>query len=247
MDHLRKAIETEKLYLTLGGFYPAKLHFCWQILYILSCTFNTTISWMQFLLTITFMFTQLSNLVKVSEVLLFSCTQFAFICKLMNFIWHKQELVKLEGFLLNIRFNYLTPEQEKILNSYVNEIKHLAKIYRILCFAVVLFYGLFPYLDMDENGNKKLPLPMWFPFNPYHYYNAIHVMSILSIAVGAWTNSNIDVLNIMMITLGTAQIEILKDKFKNIIANPNTHEVLDEVSIQSSLRECVIHFNDIGR
>lgn len=243
---LIETFQMERTHLMYGGFYPADLCLWKKFLYYLTFTFNTGISWTQFLLMIAFVFHQLSDLTKVSEVLLFSCTQFAFICKLSNFIWHKNNMLQLEQALRNRRFTHLTKEEQTILNSYVSEIRHLAKIYRVLCFGVVLFYGLFPFVDRDAEGNKKLPLPLWFPFNPFNYYNEIHFMTILSIAVGAWTNSNIDILNIMMIMLGTAQIEILKNRYEKVIPFP-FHGELDELSVRHELKECVKHFNDIER
>ncbi|CAH1108941.1 unnamed protein product [Psylliodes chrysocephalus] len=118
-------------------------------------------------------------------------------------------------------------------------------MFRVLCVFVVIFYGLFPILDKNPEETKKLPLPLWFPFEIDKSYYFIWFMTVLSICIGAWTNSNIDILTIMLITLATAQFEILKKRLRSIV--PINDEHMDERLLMRKLKDCVIHFNDINR
>lgn len=128
--------------------------------------------------------------------------------------------------------------------DWVNSGRHFARIYRILCFLVLLFYGLYPFFDKNADGSMKLPLPLSFPFDTQNYYFVVYSLSIFSMFIGAWTNSNIDILTIMLVTLGTSQLEILKYKLDKVILARTTAP--DEI-IQRKLKEHAEHLKDIYR
>ncbi|XP_023012171.2 putative odorant receptor 85d [Leptinotarsa decemlineata] len=207
--------------------------------------FNYTISWVQLLLTLTFSITQLSNLVKLSEALLFNSTQIAFVCKLLNFNLQHRSMLKLEEFLRQPTLTKVTEEEDNIIRHYVRGVRRIGLIFRVLCVVVVIFYALFPLMDRNPDGSKKLPLPIWLPFDSNKYYHTIWFSEVLSIAVGAWINSNIDILSYTLMTLGTAQFEILKNRLRNLVKTSN--EFVEEDLVLEKMKQCVIHFNDINR
>lgn len=180
---------------------------------------------------------------EVSENLFFSVTQLAFICKLTNFMFQGKKLLKLEDMLNQNGIHHFSFQEEEVMLNLIRTGRRQAKIYRMLCILVVIFYGLYPFFDKNSDGNMKLPIPMSFPFNPNNYYPEIYFMSILSVGIGAWINSSIDILTIMLIIIGTCQLEILKYKLENILPENGKP---DEI-IGRKLKQCVEDLNDIYR
>ncbi|KAJ8913712.1 hypothetical protein NQ315_007429 [Exocentrus adspersus] len=229
MEHfnLLDSFATEKLHLTLGGFYPATT-VKRKFLFALSFAFNTAISWTQFLSMLTFLYFNSSKVEKVSEMLLFCMTQFAFLNKLTNFILQRNNLRRVERTLQYRVLTDVTEEEKSLLKEHVNEGRILARIYRALCFLVVVFYALFPFFDERSNGAHRFPLPCWFPFDEKNYYYQVFFGEIISIAVGAWINSNIDILTVMMCILVTAEFEILSRRI---------------LGTSTRLKRCVIQYD----
>lgn len=152
-------------------------------------------------------------------------------------------MLQLEEKLNQERFTQLSLEEQHLLNRMVKFGRSVASIYRFLCLQVVIFYAVYPFFDSrNADGSRKLPLPMQFPFNANNYYYEVYCISMLSLSIGAWTNSNIDILTIMLITLGTAQMEVLKMRLEKVI--PQGKNVPDGI-IQGNLKECAEHLNYI--
>lgn len=191
-----------------------------------------------------YIISRISYLKEISENLFFSVTQFAFICKLTNFMFHGEKLRNIEQQLKQKRFTQLSLHEEKLVMDLIDFGRDLAKIFRVLCFLVVFFYALFPFFDKNSDGSMKLPLPMSFPFKPEDYYYPIYCASIAAIIVAASTNSNIDILTVMLISLGTGQVEVLKHRFENLIP-PGLKE--PEEIVLEKLKENVRHLDDIYR
>ncbi|KAJ8985303.1 hypothetical protein NQ317_007090 [Molorchus minor] len=241
------SFKTEKLFLTVAGFYPCKNLKYIRILVISSAIFNLSIAWLQFLALLTFMFFSLPDISKVSEILLFCTTQFAFLIKLTNFILNKNSLLQLEVTLQNKLFTLVTADEKPILTRYLRDGKFIAKVYRLLCFLVVVFYAIFPFMDSQSENKHKLPLPAWFPFNPDDHYYLVFCGEILSIALGAWINSNIDILTIMMIILATALFEVLKQRLRNILKPADKVEIVQDGLVNERLKVCVFQYDYLLR
>ncbi|XP_023311850.1 odorant receptor Or2-like [Anoplophora glabripennis] len=243
---LLASFDTEKYHLTLGGFYPST-HIKYKYLYVLSCIFNLFISWSQFLSMATFSYFNSSNLEKLSEILLFCMTQFAFLNKLTNFVAQKTSLMKLEVMLQSYLLTNVTQKEIDVLENHIKEGRLLAKVYRVLCFLVVLFYALFPFLDDRSGESHKFPLPCWFPFDEIKYYYQVFFMEILSIAVGAWINSNIDILTVMMCVLATAEFEVLRNRLATILQPLSTSASIAEgdALVKTKLRDCVNQYDEL--
>lgn len=187
-----------------------------------------------------------SNLEKLSEMLLFCMTQFAFLNKLSNFIVQKNNLRKLEAMLQSYLLTNVMEKETRILQNHVSEGRLLAKIYRVLCFLVVLFYALFPFLDDRSGTSHRFPLPCWFPFDETHYYYQVFFLEILSIAIGAWINSNIDILTVMMCILATAEFQILGERLTAILEPlPGSASDEEDIEVKMKLRDCVDQYNEL--
>nr|ALR72554.1 odorant receptor OR9 [Colaphellus bowringi] len=192
---------------------------------------------------LTFSLIHITSLVQVSETLSFNLTQLAYLCKLLNFQIHSKRLLELEDFLRKTTLTNVTVEEEAIIRNTMKGSRRLATVYRSLCVIIVFLYALFPLIDENSGDEKKLPLPMWFPFDTNNHFGKVWFFEIFSIAIGAWTNSNLDVICVTMITLTTCQFNIMNSRLSNL--RKSTDDVEEEDTVQKALKECVIHYNDI--
>ncbi|KAJ8913713.1 hypothetical protein NQ315_007430 [Exocentrus adspersus] len=236
--NLLASFSTEKLYLTLAGFYPIQPG-AYTPLYLLSALIHLAVSWLQFLSLVTYSCLQFDDPTKLSEILLFCMTQFAFLNKLTNLIASKRKLLQLEVRLTNPVFTTVTDVEKSILQKHVSNGKLLAKLYRALCFLVVLFYALFPFLDDRSETEYKYPLPCWFPFDEDKYYYQVFFVEIWSIAVSAFVNSSMDVLTIMMMIVATAEFKILNRKLRTAFGAGK------DDAVAGRFRECVLFYEEL--
>lgn len=221
-------------------------HIKYKSLYFISHIFNASISWLQFFSMVIFAYINSSNLERVSEILLFCMTQFAFLNKLTNFTLQKANLRKIESMLQNRLFTDVTDRERTILENHIKEGRVLARIYRMLCFLVVLFYALFPFLDDRSGKTHRFPLPCWFPFDENKYYYQIFFAEILSIAVGAWVNSNIDIFTVMLCILATAEFGILRNRLTTILEPlPKSTKIGENEAVKVKLGECVDQYDEL--
>ncbi|XP_060522986.1 odorant receptor 67a-like [Cylas formicarius] len=232
------AFKTEKTFLKTASFYPEPTNwlskiFGWFI--ILISTFE-----LEFMLA--FVMRPNQNLTKISETFLFSMTQIAFLSKLFNFILKKGNMALIERALREATFAAASAIEINVMERYATKNRIVAKVYRTLCMGCVLLYGIFPMIDARGNENKKIyPLPGLFPFDPDNYYVVVYLVEITSIAIGAWMNSTIDILFIILATVGTAQFAILGDRIRAVTSGTNYRDGL----VERRLKRCVAHHHEL--
>lgn len=182
------------------------------------------------------LFVESGNWTKLSETFLFCMTQAAFLCKLTNFIFRKEIMAEIESLLNGPTLKRLTLFERKIIDDYMVQFKYLSKIYRVLCFLCVIFYGMFPFIDGDPE--HLLALPGWFPFiNIKEYQVEIVLAQMCGVGIGAFNNSTLDLLAAILVTLGSAQFAILENRLKNV--TKNSDRVREEVN------SCIVYQNTL--
>lgn len=208
----------------MGNFYPTNNV---NISRAIMGLFMFAYSWLEFFSMFSVLFIELENLTKLSETFLFCMTQAAFLCKLTNFIFRKSLMKEIENLLNGSTLKRLTLFEKKIIDDYMVQFKYLSKIYRILCFLCVIFYGMFPFIDGDPE--HLLALPGWFPFiNIKEHQVEIVLAQICGVGIGAFNNSTLDLLAAILVTLGSAQFSILENRLKNVTKNSNN--VMEKVN-----------------
>lgn len=178
----------------------------------------------------------------ITEHLFFSVAQTCYVCKLLIFIFQKKNILKLEKILKQEILSCLSLDEEQLLMDLVKVIRIGAVIFRIFCGVNVVFFGVCALINKDKDGNMGMPVPLYVPFNPQNYYFTVFFLSELSLAVGAWTNSNLDILTVMLVTLGIGQMEILKNRFENVVQTFKEEEI-----IERKLKNYAMHLNEIYR
>jgi hypothetical protein len=228
--------QTERSLLTFSGFYPRRDK-KYSSLYIFSASVNLLCSYLQLLSMLGQMVVDKNNLSKLTDTLLFFMTHFAFLCKLTNFGYYRWHLLVVEDSLIDAVFYEIC--HTELLKSKVQSCKLVARIFRILCILCIIFYAVIPCLGEE----RVLPLPGWLPYDTTKYYYETVFFQLLSICISAYNNSSIDILTWKLITIASAQFDILKENLKNIFYKSGGED--DTKLIEICFKNCVKHHNEI--
>ncbi|XP_015839074.1 odorant receptor Or1 [Tribolium castaneum] len=229
---LRNAFSLERKLMLVVGFYPKRdnKH---EILYWLSAFFNLLISYGQLTTMIIQMVFDRSDLSKLTESLLYFFTHFTFLCKLLNFQYYSKDLIEIENFLTDPIFYGYSFEQLDIIKAKIRSCAFISNAFRICCTFTCSFYCLVPFID--ESRKKILPLPGWFPYDTTNYYYSTFFVQSLSLFISAYCNTAIDILTWKLITLASAQFEILKENLTKIDYEGGFNET------KGALVRCITH------
>ena len=233
---LRKTFQTERKLLYFAGFYPRKSSRL--SLYFLGRVANVFLCVTQIISCVVQMIIDRNNLEKFSETLQYFITLSTYSCKLTNFAFYKDRLLKIEDFLTLPIFYGYSQDQLKLLKQKIAACNTIATIFRFLCFVAVLFYAFPPFLDHQKS--KNLPITLWYPYNVSNYYYFTFVYQMTGIANTAYANSTIDVLCWMLISVASGQCDILKENLKNI-----DYELEDAEKAKENFKKCAQHHKAI--
>ncbi|CAH1374577.1 unnamed protein product, partial [Tenebrio molitor] len=234
---LRNTFSIEKSLLLFAGFYPRR------------DTKNSSLHTFSALMHLCFAYTQLLSMIiqliidkndvsKLSETLLFFMTHVTFLYKLTNFIYHRNNLLDIEDSLTLPIFYGFPFDRLGQLKSEIESCKTIGKIFRITCVVALALYGLVPYLDKGKS--MTLPLPGWIPYNVRKCYYPTYMFQMISVCITAYVNSTIDILTWMLITVASAEFEILKGNLEKIDYRSNGVKEHSKI-IENNFNKCVKH------
>lgn len=153
----------------------------------------------------------ITNLAKIGQILYYFTTQLSYVCKLSNFVYNRRRMLTLEGFLKHPLFTHHDEQQNSFIKDAKDTLKILSVTFRTSVMTVIVFFFLFPFLDNDPEN--PLVVPGWFYVDIKKYTKSIVVYQTISLIISANINSTIDILTCELICLGSAQFEILKDRY----------------------------------
>ncbi|XP_044258925.1 odorant receptor 94a-like [Tribolium madens] len=178
-----------------------------------------------------------NDLTVLSETLLFFMTHLTYMCKLVNLLFYKTNLLHIEDLLTRPKFYGFSQNELKNLKEGIESTKTVAKLFRIFCALACIAYGLVPYLDNTKA--MALPLPGWLPYDTTKYYYQTCVFQMVAVSITASINSTIDILTWKLITIAAVQFDILKRKLRNLDFN------LEAKLLQIQFKNCVKHHKEI--
>lgn len=233
---LRKTFAIDKKLLFFAGFYPRRSSKN-NYLYLFGAFINSFFSAAQIISMTVRMIIDRNDLSKLVDSLQHFITLSTYVCKLINFLYYRKKLIHIEDNLTKPIFYGFSYDQLDLMEEKINSCKKVGKIFRFLCVNAVTCYILTPFLDND--GSKNLPYPGWFPYNVTKYYYTTVTFQVLGVANTAYTNSSIDILTWMLISIASGQFEILKHNLKNI----NWQD--DQKKTEKQFVSCVKHHEEI--
>lgn len=184
---------------------------------------------------------ELDNIPLILEALYFGLTQTTFLCKICNSIVCGYKVRRLKETLKNPIFNQFSKEQDAFIGRAVNICHLFAKTYRFFVSLTITFYAIFPFIE------HTLPLPGWFPMDTTKYRLILYVYHLTCLIINGYNHTSLDCINASMISIASAQFEILKDNLinlKRIEDDKLADDQQDEV-IRKRVKRCVLHHNVI--
>ncbi|KAJ3664965.1 hypothetical protein Zmor_000493 [Zophobas morio] len=185
------------------------------------------------------MMIDIQDLSKVSETLFFFLTHSTYMCKMVNFLFNKRRLIEIEDQLSQPVFYEFPMERLKILIRKVEATKSVALTFRIMCSLAVVLSCLMPYVD--PNKRHSLPLSGWLPYNTTKYYYPTVAFQVTAVCYTAANNVNFDSLTWILITIASAEFDILKENLKNLDYKG------DKLRVGKKFNDCVNHHKEIVR
>lgn len=233
----------DKFQILVAGCYPLPKNRL-RTTYLTIRIVNITIFLLHFFFMFEFVLENLSDLKQITGNLFYSITQIAFFCKSGNILLNSKKIRAVERYIKNKLVIPLNEEEKKLMNDSVNFGRLLSTVYRMSLLGSLIFYCLNPFIKTNPDGSKRLPTTLSLPFDPMDYYYQVTMVLIVIVVIGAWINTNVDIIAVTLISYGTGRLEILKYKFENV-GSLKWNES-DEV-IQKKLTEYVEELDEIYR
>lgn len=155
-----------------------------------------------------------NNVSKVSDSLQYFTTLVTFVWKEIYFVKYKKTFLEIEDVLSASIFYGYSSHHFKLLKDKIGSGHAGGTTFRVLTVAAVGFWGLPPFLDPQKY--KTLPIPGWFPYNATEYYYPTFAFQILAVANTAYTNSTLDILSWVLMSIASGQLEMLKETLKSM-------------------------------
>lgn len=194
----------------MGGIYPREEHT--RLFYYVGFLITLFFSFGLFFTMSIDLFIE-KEMSQIISILYYLPQQTAYVIKLINFIIKGNEMKKIEEIFEMNLFNLHKEHQYDYLNDAIRKTRIIANVFRLLCCLVVLFYALPPMFT----ENMKIPLPGWYPFDVEKYAVYIYLFEVTAVFVSATINSNIDILDVRLISMGTAQLNVLMSNLENVV------------------------------
>jgi hypothetical protein len=210
--------------------------------YIFRAFLHSSFVYLQFLSMIAELIMARNDLSKISETLHYFMTVLTYVYKLQNFLARRRNLLDIEDRLKEPVFYGFSLDQLRQLKSEIDSCRTVGKLFRIMCVGAVGLYALVPFLD--KNKAMNLPIPGWFPYNVTKYYSPTYAFQMIGVGMTAYVNSTIDILTWMLMTVASAQFNILKENLKNIDYRFGKEDGQKKI-IENNFNNCVKHHKAI--
>uniref|UniRef100_R9PST7 Odorant receptor n=1 Tax=Dendroctonus ponderosae TaxID=77166 RepID=R9PST7_DENPD len=231
-------LEGEHIRLGIGGFYPRRIKRTFIVNLVTVFAYIITIA--QMAVVINFVLS-ITDIVTITEVLLFSMTQVGFVNKLVNFHRNSRKVATLDELISQEIFTRVTVAEMDIMKTSFQRCQKVLNIFLLSCFGVTLLYGVVPAVNGIMTGTKMYPFPGKFPFNPDDYFVLIYGGEVATVAVSAWNNGAMDCLFTKHTVIATTLFRILRKKIKDLHYNTNE----GERPLENRIKHCVRYYNEI--
>lgn len=229
---------TEKKLLTYSGIYPLKQT---PFYYNYSRFINLLFSFVMFASLLLQMLFE-DDVSKIIDSFYFASTEISYICKLVNFLFKRNYMVAIENILNSKSFNSHVKKQYVFLIGAIEETGKLGFAFRVACGLTSMAIALFPIIDNPKF--LKPPFPGWYFVNPVRFHTSLYCFQIVAVCLSCINNTSIDILNIRLIRMGTAQLDVLIDNLKfNVLDDNLTTEEFGNINkiVEERLKVCIEH------
>lgn len=234
--HANMIIATERFIFKISGVYPENVFNSFSLILLFVTLF----------FSLNLLFALFARLVKTNDaneiitILFYLPQQMSYVLKLINIIVNGEKLLRIEEILNENLFNLHKDSQNCYLNDAINRSNLIANIYKIIVYIVLTTFALQPFFA-DE---FTLTLPTSYPIDDEKYIIEIYTLQTVSLLVSCTINTNIDITDFRLISMGSAQIDVLMDNLENVITDDDlrnfNEKQLDDV-VEERLKISVRH------
>lgn len=248
LSNILDAINLQKRMLLVTGCWPVRNpSFAYRCKYFLSWSID--ISFQFFLFGELYKNFTTGEYKEMTELLSFMASEVPYLFKHLFFDWNRNRFMDALDKLNKPMFN----DYPKVCDVYVQETIKYARIfmrfYQFTVINLVLLYFLKPFFSQQMAIRFSV-----FDFGSFWWF--FHVYQVMCIGIACYNNSTFDILALGIISIGSAQFEILRDKLINATkwadlknadidnGSVNVELEMDEVldkKINRYLGQCVKH------
>lgn len=148
---------------------------------------------------------------------------------------------RVHNLINSVNRNEFKPKNKKQYNILLNDIKvskATTKIFLIMGFATCTLWGVFPFLDADENRDKiRLPLSGWYPFDVSKspVFEIIYAYQTIGALINGLANISMDTFLAGIIMVISGQLKVLNNAF----------QVINKCNEKDFLIKNIIHYKQV--
>lgn len=235
----KETLSTPRWFLEKSGAWPSKTLTLSGILKLL---INLTVNITVFILIIMNAINALesNNMMLLNWMICILIPLVTFCGKLITLVKNKKCFFSIINCMESDIFN----SHDEKLNQYVRKIHNILKLLsKYFIVAVTILVSMFCILPFVKNSMEILPAP----FDTGNYDILYKIAHLLVFLYYSFVSISLDTLNLTLLALGGAELDILKEKLLNVIEDAKAYCCSDikqrtstENVIENILRDCVI-------
>ncbi|XP_017768574.1 PREDICTED: odorant receptor 46a-like [Nicrophorus vespilloides] len=146
----------------------------------------------------------------LTELLSFMASEVPYVFKHFFFWWNSERFIETVENLKRTHFVNYPMYSDRHIRSSIKYARMLMRWYQMLVASLVLMYLLKPFFTNDKMAIRFDVIDFG------HFRILFHLYEVYSVGTACWNNSSLDILALGLISIGTAQFSILRDKLLNI-------------------------------
>lgn len=227
----------------LSGYYPTENPNIW---YISAAIINWFFSLSSVISMLIYMYQNIEDGEKLLQTTFFFLTEFSYVSKVVNLIYHRKLLIEIEEILTS--FDEYNQNAKIRIWNLLNYCSKLSFRYLTMVYICVGTYGMSGFIL--KNPENPMPIPGWYPVNATKYSDWLAAFQTTALLSSGLNNALLDLLAWCMINVGSAQLLILMDTLRNIhnaSASTGRKYKNKQKIVLENLKQCVDHNNKILR
>lgn len=250
--------------MTLFGYFQVETFDKYQTIYQIYMIFMIVFTLIIYSTTeIVNFFLSFDDVTKLSDATFLFLTHMCQMIKLCYFYLYKYKVYYLFNNLNKDSFKPNNWRQLKMLETSMTNTRIVYMIFVSLCVLTCFLWAIFPLI---EEGEMRLALASWYPFdtNTSPIFEIVYIYQIFSVTIGGTMNVTLDSVATGFMAHICAQFDILNDQLRhireqsieNLIENKKSlksvnkdgdyeYKMALENEMDKQLRRCIMHHYDL--
>lgn len=231
-------ISQVKNMMNLSGLWPKPKE---TFAYKLKTFISFLLSFIQMIFMIEQLAVNINYIDSVTDVLCLIATYASFLIKFAIFEYKRETFGRIIAALQAKSFTNYPHQFDHYTQNTIKISNGVCKMYQSSCLLVIMMYTLKPILIKE---GQRLPIEVAFQVG--YFYYLIYPFESISLLTTAWNNSSLDALAMGLLSIASAQLDILGEKLVNL-DNEEIWQENGSESVEDKVKDCVVHHLDIIR